>query len=54
VQMRTRIMNQVQALAMNKGRGRADFEELALAPWDNRRRKELLELLTESTQPSKS
>jgi hypothetical protein len=33
VQMRTRIMNQLQALAM------------ALAPWASRRRQELLELL---------
>ena len=55
VQMRTRIMNQLQALAMNEGkrwksklwseRGRADFEKLPLAPWASRRRKELLELL---------
>ncbi len=55
VQMRTRIMNQLQALAMNEGKrwksklwsgqGRADFEKLPLAPWASRRRKELLELL---------
>jgi transposase len=55
VQMRTRIMNQLQALAMNEGKrwkkklwsepGRADFERLPLAPWASRRRKELLELL---------
>jgi transposase len=55
VQMRTRIMNQLQALAMNEGKrwksklwskpGRAEFEKLALAPWASRRRKELLELL---------
>jgi transposase len=55
VQMRTRIMNQLQALAMNEGRrwktklwsaqGRAELEKLALAPWADRRRKELLELL---------
>ena len=55
VQMRTRIMNQLQALAMNEGkrwkkklwseRGRAELEKLALAPWASRRRKELLELL---------
>jgi transposase len=54
VQMRTRIMNQLQALAMNEGRrwksklwsqqGRAEFEKLALAPWASRRRRELLEL----------
>jgi transposase len=55
VQMRTRIMNQLQALAMNEGKqwksklwsepGRATFEKLGLAPWASRRRKELLELL---------
>jgi transposase len=55
VQMRTRIMNQLQALAMNEGQrwkkklwseqGRAKFEKLGLAPWASRRRKELLELL---------
>jgi transposase len=55
VQMRTRIMNQLQALAMNEGyrwkkklfseKGRAQLEKLALAPWASRRRQELLELL---------
>src|SRR6478735_2171887 len=55
VQMRTRIMNQLQALAMNEGyrwkkklfseQGRALLEQLSLAPWASRRRKELLELL---------
>ena len=55
VQMRTRIMNQLQALAMNEGKrwksklfsqkGRAEFEKLALGPWASRRRSELLELL---------
>jgi transposase len=55
VQMRTRIMNQLQALAMNEGkqrknklwgqRGRAEFEKLPMAPWASRRRLELLELL---------
>ena len=55
VQMRTRIMNQLQAVAMNEGyrwkkklfseQGRALLEKLSLAPWANRRRKELLELL---------
>ena len=55
VQMRTRIMNQLQALAMNEGRrwktklwsepGRAELEKLTLAPWASRRRQELLELL---------
>jgi transposase len=55
VQMRTRIMNQLQALAMNEGRrwkkklwnreGRAVLEKLTLGPWASRRRQELLELL---------
>jgi len=55
VQMRTRIMNQLQALAMNEGQrrkkklwsaeGRAPLEKLPLAPWASRRRKDLLELL---------
>jgi transposase len=55
VQMRTRIMNQLQAVAMNEGyrwkkklfseQGRSQLEKLSLAPWASRRRKELLELL---------
>jgi transposase len=55
VQMRTRIMNQLQAVAMNEGyrwkkklfseKGRTLLEKLSLAPWASRRRKELLELL---------
>jgi transposase len=55
VPMRTRIMNQLQALAMNEGQrrkkklwseaGRAQLEKLPLAPWAARRRKDLLELL---------
>src|SRR5881409_255869 len=55
VQIRTRIMNQLQALAMNEGyrwkkklfneSGRAQLEKLSLAPWASRRRQELLELL---------
>jgi len=55
VQMRTRIMNQLQALAMNENRcwkgklwteqGRAELEKLPLALWASRRRQELLELL---------
>jgi transposase len=54
VQMRTRIMNPLQALAMNEGyrwkkklfseQGRAQLEKLVLAPWASRRRQELLEL----------
>ena len=53
VQMRTRIMNQLQALAMNEGyrwkkklfskQGRAQLEKLSLAPWASRRRQELLD-----------
>ena len=55
VQMRTRIMNQLQAVAMNEGyrwkkklfseQGRGLLEKLSLAPWASRRRKELLKLL---------
>ena len=55
VQMRTRIMNQLQALAMNENRywkgklwserGRAELEKLPLAFWDSHRRQGLLELL---------
>jgi len=55
VQMRTRIMNQLQALAMNEGQrkksklwsesGRVELEKLVLAPWASRRRQELLQLL---------
>ena len=55
VQMRTRILNQLRALAMNEGwrwkkklfseQGRVELEKLALAPWASRRRQELLKLL---------
>src|SRR5208282_1188993 len=55
VQMRTRLMNQLQALAMNEGRqrkkklwsyqGRAQLEKIPLATWASRRRQDLLELL---------
>ena len=55
VQMRTRIMNQLQAVAMNEGKrwkkrlwseqGRAQLEKFVLAPWANRRRQDLSELL---------
>ena len=55
VQMRTRIVNQLQAVAMNEdyrwkkelfsAQGRELLEKLSLAPWASRRRKELLELL---------
>ena len=55
VQMRTRIMNQLQAIAMNEGKrwkkrlwseqGRAELEKFQLAHWANRRRRDLTELL---------
>ena len=55
VQMRTRIMNQLQAIAMNEGKrwkmrlwsepGRAQLEKFPLALWASRRRQDLLELL---------
>jgi transposase len=55
VQARTRIMNQLQAVALNVGllckkklwreRGRQQLEAFRLAPWASRRRHDLLELL---------
>jgi transposase len=55
VQMRTRITNQLQPLAMNEGKrwkkrlfseqGRGQLEKFPLSPWASRRRKDLLELL---------
>jgi transposase len=54
VQARTRIMNQLQAVALNEGlrckkrlwrTQRQRLESFPLAPWANRRRHELLELL---------
>jgi transposase len=55
VGMRTRVMNQLQAVAMNEGirrkkglwtkKGRQELESLSLMPWTTRRRQELLELL---------
>ena len=55
VQARTRIMNQLQAVALNQGlrckkrlwreRGRQQLESFRLAPWASRRRRDLLELL---------
>jgi transposase len=55
VQARTRIMNQLQAVALNEGllcrkklwreRGRQQLESFPLAPWASRRRHDLLELL---------
>ena len=55
VQARTRIMNQLQAIALKEGlrckkrlwreRGRQQLESFPLAPWASRRRRDLLELL---------
>jgi len=55
VQMRTRIMNQLQAVALNEGlrckkrlwrkQGRQQLESFRLAPWASRRREDLLQLL---------
>jgi transposase len=55
VQARTRIMNQLQAVALNEGlrckkrlwreHGREQLESIRLAPWASRRRRDLLELL---------
>ena len=55
VQMRTRVKNRLQAIALNEGirrkkglwsqKGRAEFESLSLAPWSRRQRQDLLELL---------
>jgi len=55
VQMRTRVLNQLQAIAMNEGiqrkgglrsaQGRKRLEQLPLGPWATRRRGDLLVLL---------
>jgi transposase len=55
VQARTRIMNQLQAVALNEGlrckkrlwreAGREQLESFPLAPWTSRRRRDLLDLL---------
>jgi len=55
VQARTRIMNQLQAVALNEGlrgkkklwrqHGREQLESFRLAPWASRRRQDLLKLL---------
>jgi len=55
VQARTRIMNQLQAVALNEGlrckkrlwreAGREQLESFRLAPWASQRRRDLLELL---------
>ena len=59
VQMRTRIMNQLQAIAMNEGKrwkkrlwreqGRAELAQFQLAPWASRRRQDLTDLLDRLT-----
>ena len=59
VQMRTRVMNQLQVVALNEGRrrkkalwraaGRTELESIALAPWASRRRRDLLDLLDQLT-----
>jgi transposase len=59
VQARTRIMNQLQAVALNEGLrckkklwregGRQQLESFRLAPWATRRRRDLLELLDRLT-----
>ena len=55
VQMRTKVQNQLQAMALGQGvcrrkklwsaRGRDELERLPLGPWAQRRRQELLQLL---------
>jgi transposase len=55
VQARTRLMNQLQAVALNEGlrckkklwreKGRKQLEAIRLAPWASRRRQNLLQLL---------
>ena len=59
VQARTRVMNQLQAVALNEGlrckkrlwrdAGREQLESFRLAPWASRRRHDLLELLDRLT-----
>src|SRR5437763_2721973 len=59
VQARTRIMKQLQAVALNEGlrckkklwreRGRQQLESFRLAPWATRRRRDLLELVDRLT-----
>jgi transposase len=61
VQMRTRVVNQLHAVALNEGLqrkrslwrsgGRAELESLSLAPWASRRREDLLALL-DQLQPA--
>lgn len=59
VQMRTRVMNQLHVVALNEGlrrkkalwrtAGRQELESFVLAPWANRRRQDLLDLLDQLT-----
>jgi transposase len=59
VQARTRLMNQLQAVALNEGirrkkglwreAGRKQLEGFALAPWASRRRRDLLDMLDRLT-----
>ena len=59
VQMRTRVMNQLQVVALNEGlrrkkalwraTGRKELDSIALAPWATRRRQDLLDLLDQLT-----
>jgi transposase len=61
VQARTRIMNQLQAVALNEGvrckkrlwreKGREQLDSFRLAPWASRRRHDLLELLDRLNPP---
>jgi transposase len=61
VRMRTKVMNQLQAMALGQGMcrrkklwsraGRAELEKLRLGRWASRRRKELLELLDHLEKP---
>ncbi len=61
VQMRTRVMNQLHAMAMSQGlcrkkklwskAGREELEALSLGPWASRRRQELLEMLDQWEKP---
>ncbi|HEX4166863.1 MAG TPA: transposase [Bryobacteraceae bacterium] len=60
VQMRTRILNQLQSIAMNEGiqrrgglrsvQGRKRLEQIPLGPWGARRRNDLLVLLDQMNE----
>jgi transposase len=63
VGMRTRVKNQLRAVALNEGmgpkpglwsqKGQAQFQALALPPWSERRRADNLELLAELVRRTK-